>query len=173
MITSSYGSGLSFRGMLPACVVLVLVLFMGTPAPLFKGANAFPYVSLIAVCYWSTFAPSVLPMWFVFLLGFVQDIMLGMPLGSSSSVLLLMQWVVLKHRRSISVQNFQLIWGRFVVYSLAATVIWWLLLSWVAHGLLPPLSAMLTWAVTVLAYPLFHVLFTKLYRLLPVTLTRV
>lgn len=105
--------------------------------------------------------------WFAFLLGLVQDVLYGTPLGAQALLALLL-WLVLRARPPrVAHPLFRVVWAE----AAALMVVWhgllWLLLAWV-HPAAPPLVPLLvTGLVNAIWFPLFYWPSFALVQLLP------
>ena len=79
------------RGLFPAFSVFALLLINLLPLSVPLLSTASPALALMAVFYWSVNRPDLLTAVTAFLLGLLQDLLMGLPLGVSSLVLVLVQ----------------------------------------------------------------------------------
>lgn len=154
--------------LLPGFVITLAVAFCGT-ASLIGPTLPTPMLAWIGVYYWSLFRPASLPYWFLFLLGIMQDLVCGLPLGLSSLLLLLLRLFITRGRHLITLQHFIAIWTGFAIAAFVSGVLTFVLFSaieddWEQVNLTRILLSSL---FTFILYPVFHLLFNKLYALLP------
>lgn len=148
----------SGRFMLPGILTLLLLLLSMVNFRLPGISEFMPFTVAMVVFYWALFVPRLMPKWFVFVLGILQDAAYGAPLGISSLIYLLLWWLVVSQRRYFVKETFVVLWAVFSVFALFIT-----LLSWGIHSLffdMPlPLGNMgLQWIFSVLFYPFLHML---------------
>lgn len=125
-----------------------------------------PSFGLIAVYYWAIHRPGLMPSWAVFLIGLIQDLLGGGPLGVTVMVLLLMCAVIAAQRRFLVTGSFVLVWAVFLPMAAAVFTV-----SWLLHGLLMgTLSdvrpAVFQYLTTVAVYPCCAWLFARAQRAL-------
>ena len=75
------------RSFVPFLVTLMLAILMALPLRLPALSTIMPAFTLIAVYYWAVHKPHLMPLWAVFLIGLVQDLLSGEPLGVAIIVL--------------------------------------------------------------------------------------
>lgn len=117
------------RGILPFVSGLLLVLLMLVQFNISAIENIFPFLSLIAIYYWSIFKPKLMPVSIVFLLGLLQDILSGGPLGMTALLLILVRVFVLSQGRRFLEREFLFSWLVFIFVSLAYGALVWLVAS--------------------------------------------
>lgn len=157
------------RMLLPGICTVFLLLLSLLPLGL-HGMALFPVdVCLISIYYWTIFRPGALPFWFVFLLGIVRDALMGMPLGLSSLIFLLFRLGVLTQQRLLVKESFWATWLSFGLIIIPALTVQWLLASAFVRAVQPLTPVVMQWVFTFGLYPLPHILFNALYRVLPPT----
>lgn len=117
------------RGLLPFISTLVLVLLMQLQYRLFFLDNLFPFLSLMGVYYWSIFKPRLMPISAVFLLGLLQDILSGGPLGMVALLLVLVQIFVARQGRRFLEKEFLFNWLVFIIVALIFGLLSWVIAS--------------------------------------------
>ncbi|MGB1539326.1 MAG: rod shape-determining protein MreD [Rickettsiales bacterium] len=155
------------RMMLPGILTIFLLLLLLLPFGMAGLAYFPPDICLISVYYWVLFRPSAFPFWFVFLLGILQDALLGVPLGMSSFLLILFRLLVLSQHRQLAKETFWAIWVGFGILSALFSLCAWLLASVFESALLPFQFFLMQWLFTIGLYPLAHLVFNRLYHYLP------
>ncbi len=151
----------------PAGLAVVLLLALHGATPGLSPMTVLPNIAAILVLFWSWYRPALMPSGVIFLLGILQDVLSGTPLGLHAFTLLVVRLLVMARLGGLAERPFLLQWC-------AA----WILLGGevMLRGLLgriwtpaPLVGAQLgfEWVVTALAYPLFHVLCGWIYHALP------
>ena len=124
--------------------------------------------ALAGVYYWALFFPATMPLLAVMVLGLLQDVLIGLPMGLSSLVLLLIWTAARLAARKMMIAQFIVVWVVFAALLIPLAVLMGGVLSWLqqtsfADGAMLALKNVgYTW----LCYPLFHVLFNRLYHML-------
>jgi len=117
------------RGLLPVITTLLLLLLMQLQYRLAFLDNLFPFLSLIAVYYWCIFKPGLMPVSLVFLLGLLQDILSGGPLGMTALLFILVRIFVIRQGRRFLEREFLFNWLGFIMVSLAFGLATWVIAS--------------------------------------------
>ncbi|VAV97485.1 hypothetical protein MNBD_ALPHA02-2506 [hydrothermal vent metagenome] len=117
------------RGALPFLSVLLLILLMQLQYRLFFLDNLFPYLSLAAVYYWSIFKPRLLPVSVLFILGLLQDILSGGPLGMTALLFILVRIFVIRQGSRFLEREFLFNWLFFIFVALLFGFLTWLIAS--------------------------------------------
>ena len=86
----------------PTITTLMLAMLSVLPLRFPNYAAVAPLLALAGLYYWTIYRPEFLPPSFVFLCGFVLDLLSGGPLGVSSLLFLLTRVVVLPQRPAIA-----------------------------------------------------------------------
>lgn len=131
------------RATLPVLMTTGLVILGGVDFGLpHFGAIAAP-LTLVAIYYWSLFRPDLLPYSMVFLLGILQDILHGAPLGLNALVMVLVSLIIRNQARFLTSQGFVVQWLGFLMVVFADAMLQWFLHSMhagqilaISHGLL-------------------------------------
>lgn len=156
----------TMRALVPPFVTLVIVLLSQLPygAPYLPEVT--PALSLIAVYYWSIYRPELLPAYAVFLIGLVQDILSGTPLGITALVLLVVHAIVSAQRRVFLGKTFLVEWWGFLLVAGGALAATWLIASLFFVALLPPGPVVVQLLLTVALYPPFMWVLSRIQRVL-------
>lgn len=155
------------HAVVPSGLTILLLLMLHGAVPSLEPSTVLPNVAAIMVLFWGWYRPALLPSFVVFLLGLLQDVLSGTPLGLHALTLLLMQFFVLSRLTRVAETPFLLQWftaclvlgGELILRALVGHI-WF-------PGPLVGERLGLEWMVTALAYPLFHVLCGWLYEALP------
>jgi len=119
-------------------------------------------VALISVFFWCCYAPGLLPNWFIFLLGLVQDSLQHIPIGLSSLLYLLLAQLIIGQRRFLVRESFLGVWLVFILISGAVFLCYWGSVSLMKDAMLPPSLFIFPWLLTSLLYPAIHGIFRLL-----------
>lgn len=155
-----------FMSMLPGAFALLLLALFSAPAQ-FSGFSWVPNVAWVMTLIVAFLYPPAWSRGFAFLLGLLQDVIFGTPLGSQALLsLLLVQLVEMQMRRS-SYQRFRIRW----LEAAGVLIVWHFLLWLICHfvnGSAAPLRMMLGAGVaSTLWYPFFYFPLSRLVMLLP------
>lgn len=155
------------RGLLPLLCTLGVVLIGAVPTrlPLFELVA--PALTLIAVYYWTIYRPDLLNGFFILLLGVLQDMLTGAPVGISSFVLLLTYLVVVTQRKFFHGKSFSVVWWGFMLVALGAAFTAWLTHCILAGRWIDPAGPALGLVLTILFYPPMAALLSQAHKLIP------
>lgn len=117
------------RGALPFLSILILILLMQLQYRLFFLDNLFPYLSLAAIYYWSIFKPHLVPVSALFILGLLQDILSGGPLGMTALLFILVRIFVVRQGSRFLEREFLFSWLFFIFVALLFGFLNWLIAS--------------------------------------------
>lgn len=152
------------RNLAPFAVTVMLVLIGLVPVPVPAYAPVAPYLTLVAVYYWTIHRPDLMRPSTAFLIGLLQDLLTGGPLGANALVLVVAQWLVLNQRRIFLASTFTLMWVGFAMVMLGAACIQWLAFSVLNATALPFNPALFQALMTIAMFPLVAWLLIRVHR---------
>jgi rod shape-determining protein MreD len=138
------------------------MLISMAPANLARGLVPAPDLVLICVFFWAIYGPQFLPPWAVFILGFVQDLATGGPIGLWSAVYLAAYGFTLSQRVFFTGRSGPGVWIGFAMVAGVTAVVAWVLGSTSFARWMSPWPIITQTAVTILFYPLIARLLTYL-----------
>lgn len=148
------------RNVVPALLGVLLVLLSATPLYVPGYAPVAANLVMMAAFYWAVHRPELLPPLTVFLLGLLQDMLIGMPPGMNALVLVLVRAIGVSQSRVFRDRSFLLLWWGFgLVASAAACVVWGLSLVY-NLAYIDPLPVIFQAAMTTALFPFVAGLFT-------------
>jgi rod shape-determining protein MreD len=153
------------RLLLPGLVTYIAVMLTVMPLGIPFIAVVTPFLSLMAVYYWSIYRPDLLPPVAVFTLGILQDILTGGPVGLLALVLLLVQASAVSQRRILLGQAFSVEWAGLLLIAAGAGAVSWMLACAYYFALVPPIPFVVQALITAALYPLGSWLFNRVARL--------
>jgi cell shape-determining protein MreD len=137
-------------------VSVFLVILGATPLYILQSNILFPSLGLIAIYFWSNYQRAYFPYWFVFILGLIQDILMGTSLGITSLTNMLFRLLIHRHNPQNDKTPFVYIWYRFTLLTSVVIAIKWGITMLLYGQLMLPLTIVLQIIITVVSYPLFH-----------------
>lgn len=152
------------RSLFPFALTLLLVMAGMVPVQVPDLSPIMPSLGLIAVYYWVIHRPDLMPSWAVFLIGLVQDLLGGGPLGVNVVLMLLIHALVGSQRRVLATGSFVLVWAVFLPVAAAAGLLGWLLHCLLAGLLIDPRPAVFQYLTTAAVYPCLAWLFAQAQR---------
>ena len=122
----------------------------------------------MAVFYWSVHRPELLSPVTTFLIGLLQDILVGMPPGMNALVLIAVRAIGVSQGRVFRGRSFLLLWCGFGLVAFAASFLIWLLSVIYSLSPLDPLPGVFQASMTTALFPFLAGLFTWMQqKLLP------
>lgn len=152
------------KALTPTLLGLFGVLILSLPLRLFEGAIPTPIIPLVVVFFWAIYSPEFLPAPSVFVIGLLQDLLTGAPLGLWASVYLVTQYIVSSQRAYFMGREQKVVWLGFALAASAASLILWLVMSLMSGVMLPVRALAGQVAATILIYPLFGAAFRELHQ---------
>lgn len=147
-----------------ALISLAGVIALALPLRLFEATAPTPLIPLLAVYHWTATRPDDFPAPVILVLGFIQDLLLGAPLGLAAAAYLAVRWLTLTQSEFLRGREGGAMWAGMAVMGLAAGLIFWISASIEARGLAPVLPAVAQIGLTVLLYPLAALVFERAQR---------
>lgn len=150
------------RVSLPALLALFAVVIFSLPYGV-PGLTALGTVfAACTVFYWSMYRPDVMPTAAAFAIGLAQDLLGGGPLGAMALVLVTLSALTVAQRRAFAGKSHMIIWFGFILISLPAALLFWLVLCVYHAGLLDPRPVLAGYVLAVALYPLVSEFFNLL-----------
>ena len=113
------------RSITPFGLSLLLVILSVVPTYIPGYAQIAPILALVSIYHWAIYRPNLLPLFAVFILGLLQDLLTGTPPGLYVLVFLTVYGMTLSQRRFFTGKSFAVYWFGFAVVSLVASVESW------------------------------------------------
>ena len=156
------------RIMTPLLASLCLVVVSIIPLRLPEASFVVPMLALMAVYYWGLHRADLLPAPAIFVVGFLQDILSGGPLGINTLIFLAGYGICVSQRRFFYAKSFLVVWWGFMVVAAGALIVEWVLISAFVEALISPRPAYFKYLMTIALYPVVAWLFACMQRTLPV-----
>lgn len=153
------------RRLVPVGLTVILLLMSVAPTRLPGFVHIAPMIVLISVYYWAITRPDSLGAGPAFLLGVMEDGLVGAPLGVSALTLLLVQAGVASQYKFFHGKPFLVSWWAFGLVAAGAGLVKWLLVSAYYGRILDPTALGFSLLVTLAVYPLFAWLFGRVQAL--------
>ncbi|WP_207462607.1 rod shape-determining protein MreD [Azospirillum sp. SYSU D00513] len=152
------------RNLAPFAVTVMLVLVGLVPLQIPSYAVVAPQFALTAVFYWAIHRPDLMRPVTVFLIGLLQDLLSGGPLGLNALVLLLVHGIVLNQRRVFLASTFALMWVGFGMMVTGAALLQWAAYSLLSGTALPVWPALFQALMTLAFFPAIAWLLLRVHR---------
>ncbi|WP_020594329.1 rod shape-determining protein MreD [Kiloniella laminariae] len=152
------------RAACPFTISLLLIILALVPLQIPHLATIMPSLLLISVFYWSLYRPDLMPVWAVFVLAVIQDLLSGSLLGVVPFILLFFCIALNGQRRLLVHASFLMLWISFSVLSSLALALQWCLIFILETGT-PDYRPVLFQSLTTIAvYPAFSWMFVLIQR---------
>lgn len=139
---------------MPSAVALLMTLLSVIVWPLPYLGPVMPPLGFIALYYWSTHRPDLFPPGIAFLLGFLNDIINGLPLGISALLFTLAHQVIFRQRRFFAGHSFFMLWSGFALAAAVLMLAEWFLISLVRWQPSPFLPVLMQTVLAIVIFPL-------------------
>ena len=152
------------RQLTPSMLPLILVIIGVVPLRILEFSTVMPLVPLMAVYHWAVFRPRLLPAYAVFLIGILQDILTGAPVGVNALVFLLVYGAVLTQKRCFTGKSFLILWLGFSLIAAAESALNWLAISLLSATIVEIRTAVFQYLLTVGFFPAVAWVFMRWQR---------
>lgn len=141
------------RKLLPSVTTLLLGILVIVPLGIPQWGALAPPFMLAAVYYWALARPGLLPPSAAFVLGLLQDLLTGAPLGSGALILVLVQWILRSQQRFLGNRPFLLLWLGFAPVAFGAAIVEWTVYALFTFSAPPPLEALVRAILGFILFP--------------------
>ncbi|MBT5765748.1 MAG: rod shape-determining protein MreD [Emcibacteraceae bacterium] len=152
-ISPNKEASIGFNAVIPFLTILMLIFLMVLPYNIPLISDIMPFLTLIGVYYWSVFKPEYLPIWVVFILGGLQDILMGSPLGLMPLLLIVVQQFIFFQGRQFLERDFIFNWFVFVMLVIGFGIMSWGISSLYFRALLDYWDVLGQILMTIAFYP--------------------
>ncbi|MDA0368258.1 MAG: rod shape-determining protein MreD [Proteobacteria bacterium] len=149
----------------PGLLALLFVLLTLAPYNFPGSAQLMPPLALMAVFHWGVYRPDLLPAPLAFVLGLLQDILSGGPLGMWAAMFFLVLVVMTYQRRFFLGKKFVVEWLGFALVTPVVFFAIWLIGSFYVGAFVDPGALVVQAVVTAAFYPVMSWLMSAVRRL--------
>lgn len=149
---------------LPFVMGIVCVLLSFVPVGRLFGVSGMPAFALMAIYYWAIVRPEMFPVYAVFLVGLLSDLLSDGPIGLWAFVYVLTYIVVLTQRFLAVNAPFSVFWLGFLMTASLAGAVSWGAASLVYGAALPLKPVVSHMFATVAVFPIFAMIFGRIER---------
>lgn len=115
------------RMLTPFALTLILVIISVVPLRIPGYTPVAPVLAIVSIYHWSLYRSHLMPPVAIFVIGLLQDLLSGAPLGIHIVTFLTIYAVVITQRRFLLGRVFPVYWFGFALVGLGAAVEMWLL----------------------------------------------
>lgn len=166
MTRAHYSFSGQLRLLIPAGLSLFLVL-LGVVPSVVHGLHLYPEIVILLTCFFVSYSPAIWPLWFGFLIGLLQDLVRGTALGPQALLVMLLTLALRRRAGRLNRQNFRVLWLEVTVMTVLYLSALWLIMAWVNQVWMPLWPTIKSMIVTVLWYPVLHLLLQWVLPMLP------
>ncbi len=148
----------------PLFTTLFLVFLSLAPLNLPDSELIMPPLALMAVYYWSIYRPDLLPAVAAFAAGLLFDLLSGGPLGLFALVFVVVQAIAATQRRFFLGKVFPVEWLGFLLVTLGAFIVMWILGSIYIGGFVKLGSLAIQALLTISLYPVMTWILIRVRR---------
>jgi rod shape-determining protein MreD len=138
----------------PTATALLMTLLSVCAWPLPYLGPVMPPLAFIALYYWATHRPDLFPPSIAFILGLLNDIINGLPMGISAFLFTLAHQIIWRQRRFFSGHSFIMLWSGFALAALTLMVAQWALMALVCWQITPLLPILVQAALAIILFPM-------------------
>ena len=139
---------------LPVTTTFLASLFGVVSLPMSGYVSVAPGLTLMAIYCWSVWRPTGLPYVAVFLIGMLEDLLRGLPLGLTPLLLLILQAVIRAQHRHIQGRTFDVFWLGFVLAAALHGILQWLAAVALSGGYVGPEPGLFQLMFSVAIFPI-------------------
>lgn len=147
--------GSRFWSLFPFFSAVFCILLTMVPFGLSTGYLSPPSFALIAIFIWILARPDLMPPAAVFLLGILQDLFWGGPLGLWGAVFLMVWAFTISQRQFLAGRGFGLTWAVFGVAVTGSSALAWVIASIFYSTLMPVIPILSLTILSFAVYPAF------------------
>ena len=96
----------------------LLCMFLVTLEVVSVDPLVIPPIYLVPIFFWLVYAPQLMPLTVIFLIGVFKDLLTGAPVGSTSLVLIILSVILVTQADTLKRQVKTTLWGCFAVFTL-------------------------------------------------------
>lgn len=152
------------RRLTPFMLAVMTVILNVVPVRIPGLPEVAPVLPIMAIYHWTIYRPQLLPVYAVFALGIVQDALVGLPMGVSALVFLVVHIMVLSQQVFFTGKSFTIHWLGFALVAAGAQILFWLVVSLYATTLISIWPMVFQYLLTVGFFPLVAWLFLRWQR---------
>lgn len=141
------------RRVLPLLTVMAAILLDLLPLTTLAADAVRPSLTIVAVYFWTLYRPDLMGPLGLFVLGLIADAIAGIPLGTSSLMLLAIRFMVMVPQRILLARSFLGGWFGLALVTFSLLGLRWLLACLYALHLFPLGTVLVSSLLTVACYP--------------------
>ena len=154
------------RQIVPVTSMFLLALVGSMPVGPSHAFEIFPMLNIITIFYWTIYRPDLFPPVVLFLIGLIDDVVMGTPLGLMASVFLFAYGITLSQRQFFIRKPFYVTWLGFSIISAFCVFFIWALVASFAGRSGIVIAPFIKYTITLLSFPSAVWLLVRIQRYL-------
>lgn len=126
-----------------------------------------PLLILVPFYYWTIYRPSLLPLFYVFIMGLLVDFVLGFPVGLHAILFIVIRIIIKSQRLFLMGQPYLMFWLGFAIVSTSLYALEWAFFSMRYLSFMPLSGVFSSNVVTILFFPFIALILTFIQKILP------
>ena len=128
--------------------------------------NYLPAIGISFIFYFYTYKKSPLPYLFLFFIAIIHDASRNYIIGSTAIVYFLTLYLFKLQKKIFWYQNFREVWIGFIIYAIEFNIINNIIYFFISHHIPDIKNLIITNLITIITYPIFHIIYYYLSFLL-------
>ena len=149
------------RQLTPFLLTILLIFLSSVPYEIPNLGRVMPLFSLIAIFHWGVYRAELLPNYAVFFIGFLQDVLSGVPMGVHTLIYILAYNLILAQQRFFARKSFYIIWLGFAIVSAGVMFMLWGMLSILNGVFIDFVPVVSQYGIGVGLYPIISYIFSR------------
>ncbi|TCS60989.1 rod shape-determining protein MreD [Varunaivibrio sulfuroxidans] len=142
------------RRLTPFALAVLTVILNVIPVRIPGLPEVAPVLPIMAIYHWTIYRPQLLPVYAVFALGVLQDALVGLPMGVSVLVFLMVHIMVLSQQVFFTGKSFAIHWLGFALVAAGTQLMFWVVMSLYYTSLIGVWPMVFQYLLTVGFFPL-------------------
>lgn len=162
----------ALRLLLAQAAILLFMLLNIVSFSLPHAGDFKPFFLLMAVYYWAIYRPTVMPVFYTFILALIMDLLADLPMGLNALVIISLQMLIQRSRIFLMGQPYMMVWLGFAIVALCYALALWFFATLFSMQFSPPMPLVPSLVATlfsVLLFPLASLLLHAVHKALPVS----
>ncbi len=155
------------RNMTPLLLTFALLILSSVQTYINNFSAVMPMLVLMSIYYWAIYCPHLMPIWLVFIIGIIQDLMSGSLVGMQAFILLTIFGFVLRQRRFFHGKNFGVVWWGFMLVGIFAAILQWVFIIIIQQTWVSPSPVFFSYLISVAIFPILAIIMIAIHRTLP------
>lgn len=152
------------RRITPFLITFGLVVLSQVPMHLPAPVPVTPAFAFASIYFWTLHNPDMLPAPAVFVVGFLQDILSGVPIGLNAFTMLVGYGIVASQRRFFFGRSFVMLWWGFAAIAVFIGLLQWFAISLLAGQFLSIAVITIEQITAIALYPVLAYFFVAAHR---------